>query len=137
MSDCCSRSKFSLKVCLPLAAAGAVLVALLACNRDASGGDPEDEAAARKTAEEAMTKAVAHGKDLFHSTTLGKKSCATCHENEEKPGLNFATREFQYPAYSRKKKVVVTMTQKVNDMIVSNARGTALDGDSTDLAALE
>lgn len=137
MSDCCSRGKLGLKRGLALAAGAAVLAAVLACNRDASGGDPEDEAAMRKAAEEAMTKAVERGKELFHTATLGKKSCSTCHENEEKPALNLATRDFHYPAYSRKKKVIVTMTQKVNEMIQNNARGATLDGDSTELAALE
>jgi cytochrome c len=119
---------------LAAAASGLATSALLA---DEDADEEEDAAVAAQVAKEAMDRTVARGKELWTSKDLGKKTCASCHENPEKPKLNLATRQFSYPAYSRRKKAVVTMQQKINEMIVANSRGKALDGDSADLAALD
>lgn len=104
-------------------------------------GDDEDEdeadtAEMKKVAAEALDKAVAKGKELWNSKDLGKKSCASCHENPEKPNLNLATREWSYPAYSRRARSVVTLHQKTQEMLKFNSRGKPLDDAGADIAAL-
>lgn len=99
--------------------------------------DDDDSAATQKIAKEALDKSVARGKELWTSKSLGKKTCAECHENPEKPLLNLTTRQFAYPAYSAKKKSVVTMGQKINEMLTGRSRGKEMDLTSADLIALE
>lgn len=103
-----------------------------------AGEDDGDDAAAKKLMDEALAKAVARGNELFHSKELGKKSCATCHENPEKPQFNLATREFGYPAYSRKAKAVVSLGMKINEMLTTKS-GAAKEMDlkGADIVAIE
>src|SRR5690349_10149668 len=94
----------------------AALTAATVCagTRLYAGGDDDDDSAENaKIAKEALDKAVTRGNELFRSKDLGKKSCASCHEDPEKPNLNLKTRPFSYPAYSNKKKAVVSMGQKI------------------------
>ena len=52
------------------------------------------------------------------------------------PQLDMTTRVWSYPAYSRRKRRVVTLQQKINEMIKYQTRGKPLDGDSGELADL-
>ncbi len=124
-------SRFTLAAVLIAGLAG---LAAFAVRPPANAQD--DEAARAKAEAEALTKAVERGKELFHSKELGRKSCATCHEDPDKPQDDLRTAKFAYPKYSRRKKAVVTLQQKINEMIKYKARGKELEGDSTDLAAI-
>ena len=99
------------------------------------GRDSEE---AKRVAKEELAKAVARGKELFESRSLGRKSCKDCHEDPDKPQDNLAEIAWSYPAYSRRARRVVTLQQKINEMIKYKARGKELDpagGDIADLAA--
>ena len=102
-----------------------------------SAQDDDDDADVRKMQEDALVKAVARGRDLFNSKELGKKTCASCHEDKEKPNLNLVTRAYSYPWYSNKAKNVVTLTQKLNEMVTSKSGGKGMDLAGADIAALE
>jgi cytochrome c len=118
--------------------AAAVTAAVFAGACLYAGEDDEDDAAeVKKLAQEALDKSVARGKELFRSKDLGKKTCAECHENPDKPQLNLVTRPFGYPAYSVKKRSVVSLGQKINEMLSGKARGKEMDLGSGDLVALE
>lgn len=83
-----------------------------------------------------MEDALAKGKKLFEqSWTAGGKSCAACHSR----GRNklVGSRINAYPKYDRALKKVVTVQQKLNQMIVSKSRGKAMPLGSDDLNALE
>lgn len=109
----------------------------LSAGGDLFAGDEEDlKAEKARIAKEALEKAVAKGKELWDSKELGKKSCSSCHENPDKPQLDMTTREWSYPAYSRRKRAVVTLHQKIQEMIRYQARGKPLPDDSADLGAL-
>jgi cytochrome c len=97
----------------------------------------DDDADKQKVAADALAKAIAHGKDLFNSKDLGKKSCAACHDAADKPNLNLATRAPVYPKYSDKAKAVVSMGQKINEMVVTKSSGKALDLAGADVTAIE
>jgi len=121
--------------------AGAAIVAAAGTAAVFAGDDDEDEDAgasveAKKVAQEALVKAVARGKEIWNDKSIGKKSCATCHDAADKPQLNMATREWSYPAYSRRKRQVVTLHQKIQEMVQFNSRGPVFDDKGTDIAAL-
>ena len=98
----------------------------------------DEDAENKKVEDEALAKAVTRGSELFHSKDLGKKSCATCHENPDKPEFNLATRQFGYPKYSRKAKAVVSMGQKINEMLTTKSGAAKeMDAKSPDLVAIE
>jgi len=98
----------------------------------------DDDAENAKAEKEALDKAVAKGNELFHSKDLGKKTCAQCHENPDKPELHLDTRSFSYPKYSRKAKVVVSMSQKINEMLTTKSGAAkALPLDGPDVVAIE
>lgn len=99
--------------------------------------DEDDSAETQKIAKEHLDKSVARGKELWSSKSLGKKTCAQCHEDPEKPLLNLTTRPYSYPAYSTKKKAVVTLGQKINEMLAGRSRGKEMELTSADLIALE
>jgi len=124
-----------------LVVAGAVVAAALFCaNTSLHAGDDDsaEDAAAAKVAKDALDKAVEQGNKLFHSKELGKKSCASCHENAEKPNLSLTTRSFSYPAYSKKKRSIVSLGQKINEMLTARS-GAAKEMDlaSADIVAIE
>ena len=104
----------------------------------ADDDDDGDDAEAKKLEAEALTKAVARGNELFRSKTGLKKTCASCHENPEKPQFNLATRAYSYPRYSRKAKSVVSLGMKINEMF-TNKSGAAkeLDLKGADIVAIE
>ena len=89
------------------------------------GARAEVRAAAEKArvAAEGLEKAVEQGKELFNSKKLGRKSCASCHEDPDKPNVSLTARSWSYPAYSRRARGVVTLSQKINEMIKFQARG--------------
>jgi len=100
--------------------------------------DGGDDAEAKKLETEALTKAVARGNELFQSKDGVKKTCASCHENPEKPQFNLATRAYSYPCYSRKAKNVVSLGMKINEML-TNKSGAAKEMDlkGADIIAIE
>ena len=114
-------------------------LALAAGGGSLSAQDDEDEDAAEqaKLAKVALEKAVVRGNELFRSKELGKKTCASCHENPDKANLDLKTRSFSYPAWSNKKKAIVTLQQKINEMCTGKSGGQALDPNGTDIAAIE
>ena len=117
--------------------AAAVFAAVCGASALHAEDDDEDEDDNAAVAKEALDKSVARGKELFRSKDLGKKTCASCHEDPEKPNLNLTTRDFSYPKYSNKKKTVVTMGQKINEMLSGKTRGKEMDLAAADLVALE
>ena len=125
-----SRWTLALALALPLLIAPAALFA------DGDDDDAADEAAAAKVAAEELDKSVKRGKVLWESKKLGRKTCKSCHENPDKPKLDMAARAWSYPAWSRRQKKVVTLQQKVQEMIKYQSRGKALDAESADLADL-
>lgn len=101
-------------------------------------GEEEDDAAALKAkAKEALDKSIARGKALFNSKDLGKKTCASCHEDPDKPQFNLATRPYTVPLFSTKANDVVTMGQKINEMLTGKSKGKEMPLGSADLVALE
>jgi cytochrome c len=114
-------------------ASGAVTAACFAQQKP----DPDDPPVSNEAAKAAMDKALARGKELWNDKTLFKKSCSSCHDNPDKPQLSMETRVYSYPAYSRRKKGIVTMHQKIQEMIEYSAVGKPLDDKGTDIAALE
>ncbi|MCE9636251.1 MAG: hypothetical protein K8T90_11165 [Planctomycetes bacterium] len=123
--------------------AGSVVLSALGTAAVLAGDDDDDgeedaaaQAAAKKVATDALVKAVARGKEIWNDKTNVKKTCATCHEAADKPQLNLATRDWSYPAYSRRKRAVVTLQQKLQEMIQFQCRGTVLDDKGPDIAAL-
>jgi len=99
----------------------------------------DDEAEDAKLAKEALDKSVEHGKELFHSAQLARKTCASCHENPDKPNLALGSgpMDLNYPKYSRKQRAVVSLGQKINEMLASKAVGKAMDLNGADSVALE
>ena len=96
----------------------------------------EDPAALAKIAKEELTKAIARGKELWESKELGRKTCKQCHEDPDKPEDDLRQRKAVYPAYSRRARRVVTLQQKINEMIKYKARGKELDAAGADVAAI-
>jgi cytochrome c len=115
-------------------AAGAFTAACLAQDKKDDDAPAPGQAEAAKAA---MDKALARGKELWNDKSLFKKSCASCHENPDKPQLSMKTRVYSYPAFSRRKKGIVTMHQKIQEMVEYSAVGKPLDDKGTDIAALE
>jgi len=96
----------------------------------------EDPALAAKIAKEELTKAIARGKELWASKELGRKTCKQCHEDPDKPEDVLSDKKWSYPAYSRRARRVVTLQQKINEMIKYKARGKTLDDGGADVAAI-
>jgi cytochrome c len=117
------------------------LAAAFAGTRLVSADDDDAESAeAKKQATEALEKSVKRGDELFHSKEGLKKSCAQCHDNADKPELKFGqgNMTLDYPKYSRKRRAVVSMAQKINEMLTTKSGGTkALDLDGADIVAME
>lgn len=128
-----------------IAVAAAALVVLGAGTTTLLAGDDEEDeeedsaraAELKKVADAALVKAIARGKEIWSDKTLFKKPCTVCHDAADKPQLNLATRVYSYPAYSRKKRGIVTSQQKIQEMIVNSSRGQAFDDKGADIAALE
>jgi len=112
------------------------LVGVLATSSSPPAGAEEDPAVAAKTAKAALKKAVARGKELFNSKDLGRKTCQQCHEDPDKPEDNLKGHAWSFPAYSRRARRVVTLQQKINEMIKYKARGKQLDASGADIAAI-
>lgn len=127
--------RWTLAVALAAAGAGAALAPRPApvAAQDEEAVDPAE---AERVAKEELAKAVARGKELFQSRELGKKSCQGCHEDPDKPQDDLREHAWSYPAYSRRARRVVTLQQKINEMIKYKARGQELDANGADIAAL-
>ena len=93
----------------------------------------------QKQARESLEKAVKMGKALFGDVEFGTngKSCTKCHENPEKPNLNLPERVGGFPKWERREKKVITIGQKINQMITRNLKGDAMELGSEKLVALE
>ena len=121
-------------------AAVAALFAVFAGAAVHAGDDDDggDDAEAKQLEAAALTKAIARGNELFRSKDGLKKTCASCHENPEKPQFNLATRAYSYPRYSRKAKNVVSLGMKINEML-TNKSGAAKEMDlkGADIIAIE
>lgn len=115
-------------------------VAALAAGVPAVRADDDDDAAAsaeqQKLAAEELAKAVKRGQEIWTSKDMFKKSCASCHEDANKPNLNMKTRAWSYPAYSRRAKGIVTLHQKIQEMVEFSSRGKRLDDNGRDIAAI-
>jgi cytochrome c len=120
--------------------AGAALGGLTASSATspaaAQSADVDADAEAAKVAQEELEKAIARGKELFEGRTLGRKSCQECHEDPDKPEDDLSETEWSYPSYSRRARRVVTLQQKINEMIKFKARGKELDANGADIAAI-
>ena len=117
----------------PLRSASLVLAfllasaALLAAARTVQG----DAAADR-----ALQAAVARGQALWRKPWRpGAKPCMACHEAG--PNAMTAARVKSYPKYDKALGAVVSVQQKLNQMITSKAGGQALALGSDDLNAIE
>jgi thiosulfate dehydrogenase len=122
---------------LALAAALAVLAAL----SPARAADAPGQAAA------GLKAAVAHGAQLFASSSFGGNgTCETCHQNGGRtagklpngmaiPSLVGAAASF--PQYHARAHRVVTLSQQLDHCIAGALQGTPPAPDSTDLADLE
>jgi cytochrome c len=118
-----------------LAAMAAIFAGAALYADDDDGGD---DAEAKKLEADALSKAVARGNELFRSKEGVKKTCASCHENPEKPQFNLATRSYSYPRYSRKAKGVVSLGMKINEMLTNKSGATKeLDLKGADIVAIE
>ncbi len=112
------------------------LVGVLATSSSPHVDAEEDPALAAKIAKEELTKAIARGKELWASKELGRKTCKQCHEDPDKPEDVLSDKKWSYPAYSRRARRVVTLQQKINEMIKYKARGKELDAGGADVAAI-
>jgi len=120
-----------------LAALAAVaLVGVVVTSSSPDVDAQEDPAVAAKVAKEELAKAIARGKELWESKDIGRKACKQCHEDPDKPEDVLADRKWSYPAYSRRARRVVTLQQKINEMIKYKARGKELDTGGADIAAI-
>ena len=120
-------------------AASAAFFAGTALHAGDEDADSAKAAEDQKLADDALAKAVSRGNELFRSKDLGgKKTCASCHENAENPKLDLKTRVFSYPRYSRKAKAIVSMGQKINEMLAGKSGGAkAMDLAGADIIAIE
>lgn len=106
---------------------GVAAALVLTSPEDASGG-PADHPE--------LKKSIERGRELFgQAFAPGQKSCAACHAG----GANKITgkRLNAYPLYDKDLKAVVSVQQKLNQMIESKCKGSALPLGSPDLNALE
>ena len=103
--------------------AGAVLLAT-----SPASGDPKGDAA--------LAAAVKKGQELWKKPwSAGAKACMECHGGG--PNKMTAVRVKSYPKYDKGYDKVVTVQQKINQMITEKAKGTALELGCDDLNALE
>jgi cytochrome c len=114
----------------------AVVVAALLVGTSAGRavGDEDAEKAAA-----ALKKAVEEGSRLFRDAALGSsgRACAACHEDPEKPKLALASRAGGYPKWDRREDAVITLGQKIRQMIEKNLKGTPPELGSVALVSLE
>ncbi len=97
------------------------------------------DAAAPTTGADALKKAVETGNALFRSGTFGTngRSCTKCHENPRKPAMNLGKRVGNYPKWDRREGKVITLGQKLNQMLSRMLKGRAEPLGSEKLVALE
>lgn len=116
-----------------LAALAALAVPVVLALPGVRGEDePFDPQAARK----ALEAAIERGRALYTEPWVeGGKACAECHT--QGPNRMRAARLKAYPKYDFTLKRILSGQQKLNDMIVRQAKGEALALGSDDLNALE
>ncbi len=87
-------------------------------------------------ADKALAESVAKGKALWRKVwKKGAKGCFACHTRG--PNKMAARRLRSYPKYDKVMKRVVSVRQKINNMIKTKSGGELLDLDSDDLTAIE
>ena len=83
-----------------------------------------------------LKKAIEKGKELWRTPKAkGAKSCVACHARG--PNKLNLKRVRSYPKYDKAMKKVVTLQQKLNQMIESKSKGKPFELGSDDLNALE
>lgn len=83
-----------------------------------------------------LKKAIEKGRELWRTPKAkGAKSCVACHMRG--PNKLTLKRVRAYPKYDKAMKKVVTLQQKLNQMIKSKSKGEPLELGSDDLNALE
>jgi cytochrome c len=115
------------RIFLLLAVVGMGVAGVVGSAGSASGEAPGDRQ---------MKAALERGRALWaRSWAPNQKSCAACHTG----GANklVAARVKSYPKWDKQLDRVVTAQQKINQMIVTQAHGQALELGSDDLNALE
>jgi cytochrome c len=90
-------------------------------------------------AEIALEKAVKLGQKIFTDKKLGSsgKSCADCHDKPARPKMHLKNRVGDYPKWERREKKVITLGQKLNQMIKRMVKGKEETLGSERLVALE
>lgn len=110
----------------------AVLVPTLLARADGDDGAPPDPMVARK----ALLAAIDRGKTLWRgSWGEGTKACAECHT--EGPNRMRAGRVRSYPKYDFGMGKVITLQQKLTQMIKEQSKGQPLPLGHEDLTAIE
>ena len=102
----------------------------------ARGEEPRPPVQDPQVAMKALRAAIARGKKLWSpSWGEGTKTCAECHQ----PGPNrmHGGRIRRYPAYDFGMGKVVTLNQKLAQMLTEQSKGKALPLGHADLTALE
>jgi cytochrome c len=83
-----------------------------------------------------MKAAIERGRALWtQAWAPSQKSCAACHSGG--PNKLVAVRAKGYPKWDKSLDKVVSVQQKINQMIVQQAKGQPLELGSDDLNALE
>lgn len=83
-----------------------------------------------------LQKAIDRGAELYKKPwKTGAKTCAACHTRG--PNKMSGKRADAYPKYDKALRKVVSLQQKLNQMIKSKSKGKPLDLGSEDLTALE
>ena len=105
----------------------------------ATAQEEEEEGEKARQAAAALKKAVDQGNELFRDPSLGTKerACAKCHEDPEKEHLGLAARANTYPKWDRRERKVISLPQKMNQMIDRMLGGKPLALGSDKLVALE
>ncbi len=86
--------------------------------------------------DQAMRAALRRGQELWNQVWApNQKSCSTCHAGG--PNKLVAARAKSYPKWDKDFNRVVTVQQKMNQMIAEKALGKPLELGSDDLNALE
>ena len=120
--------------------AGLLLLSLVAASQafpiEAGAEDAADAKARAAKAREALAASVARGKVLWRqSWRPGAKGCFACHTRG--PNKMTSQRQAAYPKFDLAMGKVVSVRQKINQMIRTKSGGKLLELTSDDLTALE
>jgi cytochrome c len=101
--------------------------------------DPTRGQDSAPTGAAALKKAVETGNALFRNDAFGtaRRSCAKCHENPRKPAMNLKKRVGNYPKWDKRENKVITLGQKLNQMLTKMLKGKPEPLGSDRLVAVE